>query len=98
MSGDSPLSTVRMLLGRAVRRLVPSTLVECLVVGGVVAILAALLTPAVTSNCVGRGMASCGMNLHSIGQALRAYHDTFGSLPPAYVADDQGMPMHSWRV
>lgn len=87
-----------MLLGRAVRRLVPSTLVEWFVVGGISACLAALLTPAVTSNCGRRAMASCEMNLHSIGQALRAYHDTYGSFPAAYVADEQGTPMHSWRV
>jgi hypothetical protein len=26
------------------------------------------------------------------------YHDEHGHLPPAYIADAQGRPMHSWRV
>ena len=30
--------------------------------------------------------------------AVANYHDTYGSLPPAYVADANGRPMHSWRV
>jgi hypothetical protein len=33
-----------------------------------------------------------------IGLALYNYHDTYGSFPPAYIADKDGKPMHSWRV
>ncbi len=40
----------------------------------------------------------CAANLKNIGFALYNYHDTFGSFPPAYVADENGRPMHSWRV
>ena len=40
----------------------------------------------------------CVGNLKTIGLALRAYHAQYGVFPPAYVADDQGRPMHSWRV
>lgn len=36
--------------------------------------------------------------LLSIGQALRAYEEVYGSLPPAIVYDTAGKPMHSWRV
>src|SRR5579864_1434043 len=42
--------------------------------------------------------AQCKNNLKYIGQALHNYHDTFGSFPPAYIADSNGRPMHSWRV
>lgn len=41
---------------------------------------------------------TCRRNLERIAQALQAYEAEHGSLPPAYLADDQGVPMHSWRV
>jgi hypothetical protein len=37
-------------------------------------------------------------NLKQIGLALHNYYDAFKSLPPAYIADENGRPMHSWRV
>jgi hypothetical protein len=40
----------------------------------------------------------CGNNLKIIGVALHNYQDKYGSLPPAYVADEDGNRMHSWRV
>jgi prepilin-type processing-associated H-X9-DG protein len=40
----------------------------------------------------------CRHNLKRIGIALQHYHQEFGSLPPAYIADESGKPMHSWRV
>lgn len=36
--------------------------------------------------------------LRQIGLAMLAYHDEYGSFPPAYLSDEQGKPMHSWRV
>jgi hypothetical protein len=42
--------------------------------------------------------ASCISNLKQIVLAMHAYHQDFGSFPPAYVADADGRPMHSWRV
>jgi hypothetical protein len=43
-----------------------------------------------------RGM--CSNNLKQIAIALHNYHNTYGSFPPAYVADNNGRPMYSWRV
>jgi prepilin-type processing-associated H-X9-DG protein len=40
----------------------------------------------------------CVNNLKQIGLALRNYRDAYGCFPPAYVADENGRPMHSWRV
>ncbi len=39
-----------------------------------------------------------GNNLKSIALAFLIYHDKYGSFPPAYVTDEKGQPMHSWRV
>lgn len=40
----------------------------------------------------------CRANLKMIALALHNYHDDQGCFPPAYIADDQGRPLHSWRV
>jgi hypothetical protein len=40
----------------------------------------------------------CKNNLRHLGIALQNYHDTHGTFPPAYIADKNGRPMHSWRV
>ena len=40
----------------------------------------------------------CKDNLHNITIALHNYHETYGTFPPAYIADKNGRPMHSWRV
>lgn len=40
----------------------------------------------------------CKSHLKQIGLALHNYHAEYGSFPPAYVADANGRPMHSWRV
>ena len=42
--------------------------------------------------------AQCSNNMREIAHALRCYEAAWGCFPPAYVADDNGRPMHSWRV
>lgn len=40
----------------------------------------------------------CYYNLKQIAVALHNYNAAHGSFPPAYVADETGRPMHSWRA
>jgi hypothetical protein len=40
----------------------------------------------------------CLTNLRSLSLAILNYEVAKGHFPPAYVADEQGRPMHSWRV
>ena len=40
----------------------------------------------------------CNNNLKQIGLAMHNYHDVHGCFPPAYIPDENGRPMHSWRV
>lgn len=40
----------------------------------------------------------CGNNENQIMNALHFYNDCYRSLPPAYTIDENGKPLHSWRV
>lgn len=40
----------------------------------------------------------CHKNLKRLAIALYNYHDHYGSFPPAYIADQNGRPLRSWRV
>ncbi len=42
--------------------------------------------------------AICMNNLKQIGLALSNYQEAYNAFPPAYIADETGRPMHSWRV
>ncbi|MHB1036894.1 MAG: DUF1559 family PulG-like putative transporter [Pirellulales bacterium] len=61
-------------------------------------ILAALLLPAVQAAREAARRAQCANNLKQISLALMNYHDANRCFPPAYIADKDGKPMHSWRV
>jgi hypothetical protein len=40
----------------------------------------------------------CVNNMKQVALAILKYEAKHGHLPPAYVADASGKPMHSWRV
>ncbi len=41
---------------------------------------------------------TCRNNLYECAGAIRWYESNHGHLPPAYVTDESGKPIHSWRV
>jgi prepilin-type processing-associated H-X9-DG protein len=68
-----------------------------LIIATILFVLIGLLWPAMQSaRESGRG--PCANNLHQIGLALLNYETANGCFPPAYIADKNGRPMHSWRV
>jgi prepilin-type processing-associated H-X9-DG protein len=74
-------------------------LIECSFVAVLVICLMAMLIPVRPSMRGVRPLhGRCKNNLRQIGLALWNYHDEHGTFPPAYIADKDGKPMHSWRV
>ncbi len=45
-----------------------------------------------------RDQTACRNNLNLIAKALNSYAAEYGTYPPPYTIDDNGKPMHSWRV
>ncbi len=74
--------------------LVGAMIFMCVLLG----ILVALLLPAVQATREAARRSHCTNELKLIGTALHNYHDTYKEFPPAYFADADGKPMHSWRV
>ena len=67
------------------------TIIWCLFAG-------LLLTPASTSPGSMPKRVQCRHQLRQLGFALLNYEAVNGRLPPAFITDGNGKPMHSWRV
>jgi hypothetical protein len=89
-AGNQTATTLR--IGRQRRWVIRSVLAALL--------CAVLFWLAAPNLCPPEGFrrSQCRNNLKQIGLALHSYHDAYGCLPPAFVADSNGRPMHSWRV
>ena len=81
--------------GPVIAIIIMAVLGGILVFGG---ILAALLLPAVQAAREAARRSQCTNNLKQVGLAMHNYHDSFGTFPPAVIADENGRPMQSWRV
>ena len=68
------------------------------ILAGVLFVFFLLMMPSVGPHPKAARRTACRNNLKQIGLALHNYHDVYGTFPPAYVSDDHGQPMHSWRV
>lgn len=68
------------------------------IVVGLFGLAGVLLMPLSVTRGVPSSRMQCGNHLKQIAIALQNYHDVYGSFPPAYIADANGKPMHSWRV
>ncbi len=66
------------------RRKTGFTVVELMVVIGIMAVLMAIIIPATQSLRRGNRVSTCAFQLHQISNAMKAYHFDYGSVPPRY--------------
>jgi hypothetical protein len=93
--GGALLIYVRVVTAGGRRR---TLLVEQGVMVAITCVLAVCLMSAFRYAKERSHRARCPNNLKQIAIALQLYHDEYGSLPPAYMADASGKPIHSWRI
>jgi type II secretory pathway pseudopilin PulG len=72
--------------------------VEIVVIVVILLLLVALLWPAVQIARESGRRAQCLNNLNQIAKALQAYQQANGHFPPAYLVDNSGKPLLSWRM
>jgi hypothetical protein len=70
----------------------------CLTLLACSCLIGLLLPPGVSFDREFGRSVQCTCNLKQVALALHNYHDFHGEFPPAFVPDQDGKPMHSWRV
>jgi hypothetical protein len=71
---------------------------DCVALLAVLVIMSLVLYPAIQNAREAARRSNCKGELKQIGLALLNYRETYECFPPAYIADANGKPMHSWRV
>ncbi|MEZ6115056.1 MAG: DUF1559 domain-containing protein [Pirellulaceae bacterium] len=91
-----------MTANAAPRKSMNGCLLAALIMGGaalvMVPILIALLLPAINAAREAARRNICITNQKQIALAIFNYESANGHLPPAYTVDENGRPLHSWRV
>lgn len=100
LSGMAPAVAVAPSRGRGTNVVLVIVAVVGLAFAAVCAIgiLLALLLPAVQAAREAARRSQCANNMKQITLAMLNYNEVYGTFPPAYLADENGRPMHSWRV
>jgi Protein of unknown function (DUF1559) len=95
----SPLAVMLVLLVELVAGFTyrPTRILTGVALLVLILMVAALLWDASSGRQYARA-SQCRNNLRQIVLALHDYHDVHNCFPPAYLADENGRPMHSWRV
>lgn len=63
-----------------------------------ISLMAYWLSIASMQACEAARRTSCNCHFKLILAALHNYHDLYHALPPAYIVDETGRPLHSWRA
>jgi len=79
------------------KRTLPSCAVFLTVIA-IIGILVVLLLPSFPAAREAARRMMCSNNMKQIVIAFHDYHEEHGHFPPAYSVDEDGKPLHSWRV
>ena len=74
------------------------TWVELLVVIAIIGVLIGMALPSIGRGYPASFRTSHQNSMRMVGLAIHNYESANGHFPPAYIADEDGKPMHSWRV